>query len=82
MNASTISRQLRRAGFSPSHDRKREGVRVAASFEPGKVRVTADLDRPAEALRLRADLMDALIELGYEIKLTGEASVLVTGRRS
>jgi hypothetical protein len=76
VNASTVSRQLRKAGFSPSHDRHREGVRVSA-HGPDAVRVSADLDYPAAAGRLARDLYDALIELGYSVTTTSDAAMIV-----
>jgi hypothetical protein len=76
ISAQGVSRQLRKAGFVPSFDRRREGVRVRRS-EAGIVTVTADLDRPGEAARLSEDLADALKGLGYEVTRRNDHVVAV-----
>jgi hypothetical protein len=67
ISAQGVSRQLRAAGFLPSPDRRREGVRVRKGFA-GAVNVAADLDRPGEANRLADDLAEALRRLGYQVE--------------
>jgi hypothetical protein len=67
ISAQGVSRQLRKAGFVPSFDRRREGVRVRKGFA-GAVTVSADLDHSGEASRLADDLADALKGLGYAIE--------------
>lgn len=69
MNAQSVSRQLRRAGFLPiptSTRRTREGLRVTGSLFG--VVVTADLDHPVAAERMSADAAEALSEIGLTIE--------------
>lgn len=60
-NASSVSRQLKAAGFGVVSTRNREGIRVSRGALPGHVSITVDLDRPAEAARL-ADTLEEYLE--------------------
>lgn len=75
--ASSVSAALRRCGFQPSNDRRREGIRVTGSVRSG-IRVAADLDSDAEARRLSNDTQEALVELGYAVHRADTTSIYVT----
>lgn len=80
MNASSISRQLATLGLRPvaASDRSREGLRVTNATN--RVRVSADLDRPAEARDLAIAARQALIGAGFRVETTDEVAFYVVGR--
>ena len=79
--ASIVALALRRAGFTTSYLRKREGIRVKQSG--GDVRVSVDYDYGAEkeAVEVADELEKALTTAGYRLeRKPGEWSMYVTGR--
>lgn len=78
-SAPTVAAALRRAGFAPCNDRKREGVRVLRSALAGRVNVRVDFDsRSAAAVALADDIEAALRALGYRVTRTDSTAVAVT----
>jgi hypothetical protein len=80
MTAASVSAALRRAGFNPTGDRNREGLRVTQNFD-GRVRVVADLDSRGASADLAADAAAALRDGGYDVDLREDA-MYVIGRAS
>lgn len=75
INASSVSRQLKAAGFGIVATRNREGIRVSNGALKGYVSATVDLDRPGEARRL-ADALEeylrtALVDTGISYRRDG-----------
>lgn len=79
LTASTVSRQLRRADFLPSHaDRqyKHEGLFVRGST-PDRVSVHVDIDPPGKRQRLATDVREALLGLGYAVEGDPAADIVI-----
>ena len=68
-SAAAISALIRRWGWKPipTHNRKREGVRVTRGHLPGIVTVEADFNWARLADEIATDLADFLSERGYTV---------------
>lgn len=80
MTASSVSRQLRLAGFRPlpsETTRMREGIRVRGN-RSGSVYVVADFDNDRHVDEAIESLIETLDELGYAVKRTSKHIVRVS----
>lgn len=65
-SASAVSAYLRRAGFTPIPDRRREGIRVTRSAL-GAVSVSVSVDLPRQEARLADEVHEALTASTYTV---------------
>lgn len=66
-SAASVSAFLRREGFHPTSDRKREGVRVAEGVGAGNVIVRIDFDSNRRTAEFAVIVTEALTRGGYTI---------------
>lgn len=73
-HAPTVARQLKRLGYTTSHDRSIPSIRVTRGPVPGTVVVNVDHDLEDRNQRIGRELAPVLADLGYAVRPSADGA--------